>query len=407
MLARLRTLSEFLNMLDARLREDRLLQVAGSLTFTALLALVPLVTIALTVFSAFPAFGEFSAAIRGFIDANLMPNAAGKVVSVYMRQFTDNAGRLTAIGMAFLAVTAVMMMLTIDRTFNTIWRVPRPRPLIARILTYWGVLTVGPLLIGASLSLTSWLVARSPQMVRDGGFALVRFLPPLLTCLALAFLYRTVPNRRVETGDALLGGALGGLLFEGAKTAFGAYLRQVPTYKLVYGAFASVPVFLLWIYISWLVVLIGAVFTSVLPYLRGGVRLRTAPGDALIDALKLLHALFRAHQAGRVSTLADLRKELRAPWEDCEGLLARLAQAGWVVETSSGGWVLAKDAADIRLADLFREFVFRPDDALDDSSDESWEAAVNRIVLGLQNDLSISLEALFSLPAAKRRAVVT
>jgi membrane protein len=300
-----------------------------------------------------------------------------------------------------------MMMLTIDRTFNTIWRVPRPRPLVARVLTYWAVLTVGPLLIGASLSLTSWLVARSPQVVRDGGFPLVKLLPLLLTCLALAFMYRTVPNRRIETRDALLGGALGGLLFEGAKTAFGAYLRQVPTYKLVYGAFASIPVFLLWIYISWLVVLIGAVFTAVLPYLRGGVRLRTAPGSELIDALKLLRALFRAQQSGHVSTLAELRRKLRAPWESCESLLTRLVHAGWIAETSSGGWVLAKDAADIRLADVFREFVFRPDEAHGDPVQEGWEAAVNRMVATLEDDLSISLKALFTQPTGKRQTALT
>ncbi len=154
----IRATFEFAIHLFARVREDRLAQVSGSLTFTTLLALVPLLTVTLTVFSAFPVFAGFAGAIRNFILENLIPAASGRVITVYMQQFAENAGKLTTAGLAILGVAAVMMMLTIDRTFNTVWRVPKPRPLVSRLLIYWGALTIGPLLIGASLSLTSWIV---------------------------------------------------------------------------------------------------------------------------------------------------------------------------------------------------------------------------------------------------------
>src|SRR6185436_15353699 len=216
----IRAFVQFLHLLSVRLREDRLIQVAGSLTFTMLLSLVPLLTIALTVFSAFPGFAGLWTAIRSFILTNLVPTMAGKVVGVYMQQFAENAGRLTALGLVMIAVTAVMMMHTIEGTFNTIWRVRRMRPLISRVLIFWGVMTIGPLLIGASLSLTSWLVTESMGLMGDlqrADLILLKLIPAVLTSSAFALLYRTVPNRRVGTRDALVGGVFAGVLFEGMK----------------------------------------------------------------------------------------------------------------------------------------------------------------------------------------------
>src|SRR3989338_5218079 len=147
----------FMRFVALRFHQDRCMQIAASLTFTTLLSLVPLVTIALAVFSAFPVFEDFSSKIKVYLVSNLMPDMAGKIITQYMRQFTESAMRLTAVGIVFLAVTAMLMMLTIDHAFNTIWRVTRPRPLLKRLVIYWAVLTLAPLLIGASLSLTSWL----------------------------------------------------------------------------------------------------------------------------------------------------------------------------------------------------------------------------------------------------------
>ena len=141
----------FLRFIAARFRQDRFTQMAASLTFTTLLSLVPLITIALTLFSAFPVFDEFSGQIKQFLLANMLPETGGKMISRYVEQFAESAAKLTAVGIAFLALTAMLMMLTIDNAFNTIWRVSRPRPLIQRVLIYWAVLTLTPLLVGGSL----------------------------------------------------------------------------------------------------------------------------------------------------------------------------------------------------------------------------------------------------------------
>jgi membrane protein len=401
----IRAFIQFLHLLSVRLREDRLIQVAGSLTFTMLLSLVPLLTIALTVFSAFPGFAGLWTAIRSFILTNLVPTMAGKVVGVYMQQFAENAGRLTALGLVMIAVTAVMMMHTIEGTFNTIWRVRRMRPLISRVLIFWGVMTIGPLLIGASLSLTSWLVTESMGLMGDlqrADLILLKLIPAVLTSSAFALLYRTVPNRRVETRDALLGGVFAGVLFEGMKAAFSEYVKQVPGYNLVYGAFASIPIFLTWIFMSWLIILIGAELTAALPYLRtGGVKVRRVPGSQFLEALRLLRLLYQAYMQGGVATTEQLRATSHLPWEECEGLLERMAKAGWVMSGVSDGWGLARDAAEIRLADVYQEFVFHPG-AHAEPGDPTFEGRVAQLTMGVHDDLSITLKTLFTMPAQGR-----
>jgi membrane protein len=286
-------------------------------------------------------------------------------------------------------------MLTIEHTFNRIWRVPRPRPLLSRMLTYWGVLTIGPVLLGASLSLTSWLLTQSMGLMggmRDARGVLLKLVPLTLTCLAFAFVYRVLPNRKVETGD----GIAAGLLFEGMKSLFGVYIKQIPTYKLVYGAFASFPIFLAWLYFSWLVVLVGAELAAALPYMRsGGVRLRRGAGSALLDAVRLLRLLYEAHGKGVVPTTGELRAALKMPWEDCEAMLVQLSDAGWVAAGAGGErWVLSRDLAHVKLSDLYRHFVFNPDSELARGK-HGHEEVVARMTVDAHDALTLSLKALF------------
>jgi membrane protein len=253
-----------------RFQEERCPQIAASLTFTTLLAIVPIITVALTAISAFPVFRELLQHVERFLVRTMVPESAAMVAG-YAEQFADNAARLTTVGIALLFVTAIIVLLTIDRAFNQIWRVARPRGLVKRIIVYWALLTVGPPLIGASLALTSWLVSQSlglAQYLPLAGEVLLDILPILLTGLAFTLAYITVPNRRVRVRDALTGGLLAALAFEAMKNGFAYYITQFPTYKLVYGAFASVPIFLLWIYLSWVVVLLGAVMAAVMPEWR-------------------------------------------------------------------------------------------------------------------------------------------
>jgi len=228
-------------------------------------------------------------------------------------------------------------------------------------------------------------------------------VPLFLTCAALAFLYRTVPHRRVDTRDAIAGGTLAGIAFEGMKAAFGIYIKSVPTYKLVYGAFASFPIFLLWIYISWLVIIIGAEVTAALPYLRtGGVRFRRRPGEQFLEAIRLLRLLHQAYHTGRVMRTEELRVSLRLPLEECELLLDRLAAAGWVASTTSDGWVLVRDVSQIRLVDVYREFVFRAELA-EGVETTALESLVAQYTRDAHDAMSTTLGTLFGAKPTERR----
>ena len=249
-----------------RLFEERLTQAAGSLTYTTLLALVPLLTIALSLATAFPVFDRAIGFVQDYVIENFLPDAGLDVFADQLSDFAAAAGRLTAIGVGGLAVTAVMMMLTIDDTLNRIFRVERRRPVLQRLLMYWAVLTLGPLLIGAALSMTTALVVHSFGVLDLDKVAenILAMLPFLLTWAALVALYVLVPNRKVKLRDALLGAFLASIAFEIAKRGFALYVSRFPTYRLIYGAFSAMLITLVWLYLSWLVVLAGATFTAML-----------------------------------------------------------------------------------------------------------------------------------------------
>jgi membrane protein len=392
-------LFDLLRIVLRRFNEDRCMQIASSLTYTSLLSIVPMVTVALTVIAAFPAFGQVTAALQTFILANLVP-ASADVIANYTQQFSTNAAKLTAVGIVFLVVTAVMLLLTIDRAFNDIWRIKRPRPVVQRLFVYWTLLTVGPVLIGASLTLTSWLVGQAVGLVRDvpgAGVVLLSVVPVLLTSVAFAMLYVAMPNRRIALRDAALGGVLAGVAFEVMKRSFAFYVAQFPTYTLVYGAFATLPVFLLWIYLSWLVVIFGAVFVAALPEWRAAAgQRRPAPGSNFFDALQLLKMLWYAHQTGQPVTLSELLAAATVRIESVEDILDTMLSAGWVRRTLPNGWVLHRDATTITVEDVFQMFVFRGDAHLPGrEADAELETFVHEIGARIGESMRISLAALF------------
>jgi len=392
-------LANFVVLVYRRFKEERCFQLCGSLTFTTLLALVPLITIMLTVVTAFPVFNDIVATLRSFATSNLVPEASSNLISIYMQQFSDNAARLTALGIVLLAVTSIMLMLTIDRAFNTIWRVKRPRPLIQRVLIYWSVLTIGPLLVGGSLSLTSWLVTQSMGLGKQAPeltIAVLKLVPLMLTSVAFGFLYRTVPNRQVTVLDAAVGGIIAAFAFEAMKIGFGHFVARIATYKLVYGTFASLPIFLMWIYLSWVVVVFASVITAVLPYWRtGGVLLKQPPGAQFVEAVEILKMLYRAYADGRVLNLQQLRMAVKLSWEDAETILDKLVAAGWVAKLQGNGWVLARDAGAIRVGDIYRMFVFGRE-AADVSEDSTLRRLVSSIAGNVDGELDFSLKELLA-----------
>lgn len=352
---------EFPLAVGRRFHEERIFQTAGSLTYTSLLSLVPLLTVALAVASAFPVFEQVVAALQKFVLMNMLPES--RSVQTLMEQFNSfarNAGRLTAIGLVGFLVTAVMLMLTIDNALNRIFRVQRGRSMVQNIAMYWTVLTLGPLLIGGSLSLTSFAIVSSLGMLNLDVVAerVVKQLPFVLTWAALALLYGFVPARRVEPRHALFGALLAGIVFELAKRGFALYLTQVPTYALIYGAFATVPIFLLWLYLSWLVVLGGAVFTALLPAWNARTDFRRVAGEDFADALRALTLLARAHAEGRPVRLNAMARRLRLLPDRVEQVLERARGLGWAASTGRDRWMLAKDAVSIPVHEVYRAFAY-------------------------------------------------
>ena len=352
---------EFLRALLRRFSEERSLQSAGSLTFTTLLSLAPLLAVALAVATAFPGFEQGIATLQAFILQHALPDTPGlKAFLEQFSAFSQNAGRLTAIGLGFFALTAVMLMMTIDNTLNRIFRVQRGRTLLQNVLMYWAVLTLGPILIGGSLSITSYALGASLGVLdRDGALSpLLGALPFVLTCAALILLYSIVPARRVEWKHAVIGGILAGIAFELAKRGFALYLSHVPTFDLVYGAFATIPVFLLWLYLSWVVVLCGAILTALLPGWRGRPDHGRAPGELFADAAGVLASLARAHAEGRLVKLNDVAAELRVLPYRVEQILEQTAKLRWTAHLGKDRWVLSRDAASIPLDEVYQAFAY-------------------------------------------------
>lgn len=386
-----------------RFVQDRCAQTAASLTFTTLLSLVPMITIALTVFSAFPVFEDFSAQIKIFLLDNLMPENAGIIITQYMQQFADSATRLTAVGIVFLAITAMSMMLTIDKAFNVIWKTTRPRPMVKRLVTYWAVLTLAPLLIGASLSLTSWLVGVSMghgKLVSPVGIVVLKILPILFATLAFTLLFRLVPNCHVPRAHALIGALVAAVVFETMNRIFGYFISHFPTYTLVYGAFASVPIFLMWIYLSWLTILLGAVIAASLSHWRSPEAQHLSPATQLLDALRVLKIMVNGLQSGRVSTLPKLSKSLHLGYGVLEKILGDLASADMVLQVEGNGWVLVRDSRHIRVTELLRLFVLDRGSLLAKQNDDPLQQWIAACADQLEQSTDITLQELFARRAA-------
>ena len=251
-----------------RFRGERLAQTAGALSFATLMALVPMIGVAAALIHQLPIDLGVGSALEKFLLANLLPDKAGQVIAKYVGQFAGRAGRMTYVGIAALAATAVMQMLTIEHAFNVIWKVKSPRPLVKRILIHALALAIGPLAFGGSLAATTYLAGVSLGLVAEPPWvtALVSGVLPLSFLIGiLALLYWAVPRRPVVFGHALIGGGLAAAAFSGMHYLFGRYVIDFPTYTVVYGPFAAIPIFLAWLYLSWTVILIGALVTAELP----------------------------------------------------------------------------------------------------------------------------------------------
>jgi membrane protein len=251
-----------------RFRGERLAQTAAALSFATLLALVPMIGVAAALIHLLPFDLGIGSALEKFLLANLLPDKAGQVIAKYVSQFAGRAGRMTYLGIGALAITAVMQMLTIEHAFNAIWKVRAPRPLLKRLAIHSLALVVGPLAFGGSLAATTFLTGVSLGLVSEPPWvtALVTGVVPLVFLGGLlALLFWAVPRRPVLPRHAMLGGGMAAAAFAGMHQLFGRYIIEFPTYAVVYGPFAAIPIFLVWLYLSWTVILIGALVTAELP----------------------------------------------------------------------------------------------------------------------------------------------
>jgi len=363
-----------------RLRQERLPQVAGSLTFTSTLALVPLLTIVLAIFTMFPVFGQ----VRGMIDAwlvqNLMPKVIASTISGNLTLFASKAKGLSALGAVALLFTSAATMSLIERVFNQIWRVRQPRPWAQRLLVYWALLTLGPIVFGLSISFTTQLVGVTGGLERDASLPGMLFFTLAsigVTTVGYTLLYVVVPNRAVAWSDAFWGALAAAVAFEIAKRVFGLFIGQFPTYSIIYGALAALPLFLVWIYVTWMITLVGAVLAAALPVVKyERWWYEPAPGGAFVDAmsvLKVLHGSARLSGNALVSS-STIRYHTRIGYDELGRLLDRMVAEGWVGRVvdeaparvgwrrnrrgSQEHWVLLADAGKLRLADVYRLFVF-------------------------------------------------
>ncbi len=331
-----------LRTLRLRFREDHLALTASSLTFTTLICLVPLATVMLALFTAFPIFARFQTALQQYFLQALVPDNIAKPVLAGLTQFAGKASKLGSVGLVVLGLTALALMFTIDRTLNGIWRVPKPRPLAQRVLVYWASLTLGPLVLGASLSLTSYALPASRGLLSELP-DLVRLVLGLLQFgllgAGVASLFRYVPNTHVRWAHAWAGGIFVALGFELAKRGLAWYVNLVPTYSVVYGAFATLPILLLWIYLSWVIVLLGAVIAAYAPSLAMRVvRLPDRPGERFALALALLNALNASRSTGQPGLSLDaLAGALRIDPLQVQPVLETLLDLGWCGRLDEAG----------------------------------------------------------------------
>lgn len=352
-------------MLAERFREVRASQVAGSLAFTTLLGIVPLLAIILATVGRLPQFASLASGLQIFLLQNLLPDKAGKVITTYALQFGQKATSLTLVGIILLAVTALMLLFTIERSFNKIWALPRTRPWATRIPIYWVGLTLGPIIFAASVAASGYVLNTSLSVVGESHWLhafIYRLLSLALLASFFACLFHLAPGRHLHIGYAWTGGLIAALGILLLQRLLGLYFAKFPTYTLIYGAFSVLPILLIWLYSGWLVILVGAIIAAVLPEFRArGSLLPNTPATNFYALLLIVLELVKAQRNGIAASLSQIAHNCRLPHDDATKLLLKAQSLGWTISTSEGDWVLACRADAISLREIFEATLFSPD----------------------------------------------
>jgi membrane protein len=402
----LRRAWEFAGFVYRHFMHDRCRQHAMELTYTTLFAVVPMMTVTFAILSAVPSLQHISAEIQSFIFKHFIPST-GQVVQEHLADFSRQAGHLTLAGSAMLFVTALMMLFTIEKAFNEIWKVREPRRGVVSFLRYWAVLSLGPLLLGLGFALSSYMM--SLQLFSSAAHLVNSMLPGMrlltwgLTSLGFTLMYVAVPNCRVPLRAAFIGGLFAAFLFEAGKTAFAIFISHFSSYTLVYGAFAVFPVFLLWIYLSWSIILLGVQVSRALTLRRGNVERNRHPVLALMD---VLHLFWVRQQRGNTVSDIDVMTVLGEQEEDEWFDFARLLEQQRLIRrTDTGTYVLARDLDAVDFIDFYRQLPWplpTPDDLDTLQAGEKWAEALRPALGDVHTHLTQALRIPLSTIVAGR-----
>lgn len=390
----------FSRYVGGRFAEDRCLRMAAGLSYTSLLAIVPLTAIAFSMLAAFPVFSGVRETFQEALFSNLLPHSADATRD-YFNQFVHNTTTLSAVGIVALALTAVLLLGTIEADLNAIFRVAKPRALAPRLLVFWALLTLGPLLLGASFSLSTYFFAATEWLGIDTGRGPLAFfgtfLPTVIIILMLSVFYIIIPNRPVGFSAGLTGGVFAGIAFTILRKIFGWYVVTFPTYQNIYGALSVVPIFLVWMYLSWLIVLVGAVFTASINEWQssGGKPLSAAVSSSmrLVIAVQILAIMYEASRSGSGGVhRGQILRATGGGGEWVDRILFQLRNAQYLERTAASRWVLARDPETVTLYDLYQVLGLGIAERSIESGGEAWRQrlsvrlselrAINREVLG-------------------------
>lgn len=340
-----------------RFLDDRLFEAAAALAYTTVFALVPLAMVVFGVLKVFPVFDEWSKALSTYVFANFVPSAA-REVEAKLTEFSQNSSSLTAAGVIALVVSLLITLNSVETTFNRIWRVASSRPLLPRFITYWTVVTLGAIAAASSLAVSAQIFAL-PVFATDQGRVLQGFAigvaPLLIAFAAITAVYRVVPHRTVKMRHAMAGALLATILVESIKWALGLYLARFESYQKIYGAIAAAPILLLWIYLLWIAILLGASLASTLSAFRyQPAAMRLPLGYEIYGLLRLLGRFDQARHEGR-GLHSDQMLEMEPMLTDSllQQILAQLVQIKLLRRDEQGEWLLARDLDDMTLAELY------------------------------------------------------
>ncbi|MBV8088505.1 MAG: YihY family inner membrane protein [Alphaproteobacteria bacterium] len=394
-----------------RFNADGCFAASGALSYTTLVSLVPLGVIALGSLSSFPIFAPIRDQLLRLVLGNFVPSI-GEQAAWWFRAFAESATQTTAIGVAGIAATGILLLVTVEDQLNLIWRVTSPRPWVQRILSYWTLITLGPLLIGISLSLSTYfeIAARQVGFGQEAAawFAsswlhgLARAVPALLEFIALTLLYCLMPNCAVRWRDGALGAFVATVAIEILKVGFSIYIGASSFYATVYGALAIIPIFLFWMYISWMAVLLGAVVAAALPNWRIDERIGTVPagGVRLGLSLALIAALAHAQRRGKARSTTELAAELGVATTVIDEHIKPLAEAGFAAHTQSGRWVLSWSPEGATLHDLYEALHLPLAGRWTEQASALWQSlvapAMDRIVRAETAAMQVTIASLIS-----------